>query len=395
MKVVVAHNRYSSAQPSGENTIVDAELRQLADAGVQVLPFLRSSDDIATLSPAGKAAVAVSPVYARGAQRELASLLDRERPDVLHLHNPYPLLSPWVVRTAHAHGVPVVQTVHNYRQVCASGLYYRDGHICTDCLGRGFPLPAVRHRCYRGSSAQSLAMATALTVHRPTWRTVDQYIALTPAIADHLKTIGITDGQITVKPNSIPDPGEHSEAGDGFVFVGRLTEEKGILLLLDAWRRHPEGTLGTLRIVGDGPARDRVAAAAADRTDVTYAGPADAAGVRAAMRAAACVVVASTWLEPLPTVIIEALANARPVLGTDLGGIPYLIGVDPGTPAGWTGPPDVDALAAALPGAAAAAPGLAGAARRRYLAEFTPDVVLGRLLAVYERVGRTSATGSR
>src|SRR5262245_30491549 len=153
MKVVIAHNRYSSAQPSGENTIVDAEIGQLTAAGVTVLPFIRSSDEIGTLSLAGKAMLPLSPVWAPGAQRDLAALLDRERPDVFHLHNPYPLLSPWVVRTAHAHGVPVVQTVHNYRQVCASGLYFRDGAICRDCRGRAFALPAIRHACYRGSRA--------------------------------------------------------------------------------------------------------------------------------------------------------------------------------------------------------------------------------------------------
>src|SRR5262245_44542080 len=132
MKVVVAHNRYASARPSGENNVVDAEIAQLRAAGVAVVPFLRNSDDIATLPPAQKALLPLSPIRNGPAQRALGDLLDRERPDVLHLHNPYPLLSPWVVRTAHRHGVPVIQTVHNYRQVCAPGLYFRDGHICTE-----------------------------------------------------------------------------------------------------------------------------------------------------------------------------------------------------------------------------------------------------------------------
>src|SRR3954451_10914811 len=162
MKVVVAHNRYAAAAPSGENVIVDAEIAQLRAAGVTVLPFLRSSDDIGALPLLDKALLPVSPIYNRHAQRDLARLLAAERPDLVHLHNPYPLLSPWVIRTAHAHGLPVIQTVHNYRQVCASGLYFRDGHICTDCKGRAFGLPAVIHSCYRGSKAQSAAMATAL-----------------------------------------------------------------------------------------------------------------------------------------------------------------------------------------------------------------------------------------
>src|SRR5262245_27064718 len=139
MKVVVAHNRYSSAQPSGENTVVDAEIAQLAAAGVEVVPFLRSSDEIGSLPTVQKALLTVWPVVSPRAVKDLTALIHAEKPDILHLHNPYPLLSPWVIRTAHAHGLPVVQTVHNYRQVCAPGLYFRDGHICYDCRGRAFP----------------------------------------------------------------------------------------------------------------------------------------------------------------------------------------------------------------------------------------------------------------
>jgi glycosyltransferase involved in cell wall biosynthesis len=378
MKVVVAHNRYSSAQPSGENTIVDAEIAQLTAAGVEVLPFLRSSDEIGALPLAAKALLPVSPIYAPAAQRALIRLIRENRPDVLHLHNPYPLISPWIVRTAHAHGLPVVQTVHNYRQVCASGLYFRDGHICHDCRGRAVPLPAVRHRCYRGSVAQSAIMATTLTVHRGTWRSVERYLALTDAIAAHLRGYGIAADRIVVKPNALPDPGDGGPAGEGFLFAGRLSAEKGLELLLDAWRRHPDGALGPLRIVGDGPLRPVAEAAARERADVVFLGPTDEAGVRAQMLAAAVVLVCSTWDDVLPTVIIRALANGRPVLGTALGGIPYLVGE-----AGWTVPPDPAALAAALPVARDGAAKLAGAARSRYLATFTPDLITERLVGTY------------
>jgi glycosyltransferase involved in cell wall biosynthesis len=378
MKVVVAHNRYSSAQPSGENTIVDAEIAQLTAAGVEVLPFLRSSDEIGSLPAAQKALLPLSPVYAPAAQRDLVRLIRAHRPDVLHLHNPYPLISPWIVRTAHAHGLPVVQTVHNYRQVCASGVYFRDGHICHDCRGRAVPLPAVVHRCYRGSAAQSAVMATALTVHRGTWRSVDRFIALTDAVAEHLRGYGIAADRIVVKPNAIADPGEFGPPGDGFLFIGRLTEEKGLRLLLSAWARHPEGSLGPLRIVGDGPLRAVAQAAADARADVQFLGPSGTDEKWAHFRASAVVVACSTWHDVLPTVVIEALATGRPVLGTALGGIPYLVG-----DAGWTVPAEVDALAAALPVARAGAAALGPVARARYLDTFTPDVVTKRLLEVY------------
>ncbi|MEH1012741.1 glycosyltransferase [Micromonospora sp. CPCC 206060] len=384
MRIVVAHNRYRQAQPSGENTIVDAEIAQLGAAGVEVLPFLRSSDEIPSMSGAAKALLPLSPIYAPRAQHDLDELITRHRPDALHLHNPYPLLSPWVVRTAHKHGVPVVQTVHNYRQVCSSGLYFRDGMICQDCRGKVLGVPAIVHRCYRGSRAQSALMATTLAVHRGTWKSVDRYIALTSGIAAHLQDYGIPAERIVVKPNGIPDPGTPAPLGDGFLFLGRLSPEKGLDLLLTAWRRHPDGALGPLRIAGDGELRPLVEAAAAERADVTFLGPLDRAGVRAALDASSVVLATSTWHDVLPTVIIEALASGRPVLGTALGGIPYLVGVDdPAGPAGWVVPAEPAALAAALPTARSGAAALAGAARARYERTFHPDVVTRQLIAIY------------
>ena len=378
VKVVVAHNRYREAIPSGENVIVDTEIGQLTAAGVEVVPFQRSSDSIGDLPATEKVLLPLSPIYGRAAQRDLTELLTA-RPDVLHLHNPYPLLSPWVVRTAHAHGVPVVQTVHNYRQVCSSGLYFRDGHNCTDCRGKLVGWPAVRHRCYRGSAAQSALMATTLAVHRPTWRSVEKFIALTDRIAAHLHDYGIPDDRIVVKPNGLPDPGEPDPPGAGFLYGARLSPEKGLGLLLDAWRRHPDGALGPLRIAGDGELRPLAEQAAAERSDVHYLGILDADGMRAARRQSAVVLATPTWNDVLPTVILEAMAAGRPVLGTAVGGIPYLVGET----AGWLVAPEPAALAAALPTAAAEAPGLAAAARDRYLRHFHPEVLTARLIEIY------------
>jgi glycosyltransferase involved in cell wall biosynthesis len=384
MKVVVAHNRYASTAPSGENAIVDAEIAQLRAAGVDVVPFLRSSDDIGSLPKAQKALLPVSPLYNRWAQRDLAALLAEHRPDVLHLHNPYPLLSPWVVRTAHRHGVPVVQTVHNYRQVCAPGVYFRDGQVCHDCQGRRFGVPGIVHACYRGSRAQSAIMVTTLAVHRGTWRGVDRYIALTDAIAAHLRDFGIPAERIVVKPNGIPDPGPPpATPGSGFLFAARLSPEKGLALLLDAWNTHEPGALGALRIAGDGPLRPLAEQAAAQREDVTYLGPLGPAEVRAAIEAAACVVVPSTWDDVLPTIAIEALAGGRAVLGTAMGGIPYVIG-----DAGWVVEPAPAALAAGLARATTDAGALTETARERYETRFCPDKLTSALIDVYGAVIR-------
>ncbi|MEU7865760.1 glycosyltransferase family 4 protein [Dactylosporangium sp. NPDC049140] len=383
MKVVVAHNRYASGQPSGENVIVDAEIAQLGAAGVTVLPFLRSSDEIGTFSTAQKVLLPLSPIRNGESQKALATLLKSEKPDVVHLHNPYPLLSPTVVKTAHAHGVPVVHTVHNYRQVCAPGLYFRDGRICTECRGKAFPLPAVTHTCYRGSKAQSAVMAATLAYHRGTWKQVDHFIALTDRIAAHLTDFGIPAERITVKPNGIPDAGAATAPGDGFLYAARLTPEKGLELALDAWSRHEDGALGPLRIAGDGPLRPLAERAAATRSDVTYLGPIDNAGVRAEIARAACVIAASTWHDVLPTIVLEALSGGRPVLVTDRGGLPYLAG-----DAGWVVEPEPAALAEGLLKARDGAAALAPVARARYESQFSPDVLTERLIEVYRAVTR-------
>jgi glycosyltransferase involved in cell wall biosynthesis len=398
VKVVVAHNRYREAIPSGENVIVDTEIVQLRAAGVEVVPFQRSSDSIGDLPAAEKALLPISPIYGRSAQRDLAALLERERPDVLHLHNPYPLLSPWVIRTAHAHGVPVVQTVHNYRQVCSSGLYFRDGHNCTDCRGKLLGWPAVRHKCYRGSAAQSALMATTLAVHRPTWHSVDRFIALTDRIAAHLRDYGIPDERITIKPNSLPDPGDPLPLGEGFLYASRLSPEKGLAVLLDAWQRHPDGALGPLRIAGDGDLRPLAEKVAADRSDVTYLGALDRTEMDRVRTAAAVVIATPTWNDVLPTVILEALAAGRPVLGTAVGGIPYLLGADqspsPGI-AGWLARPEAAALAAALPIARAEAVVRGPLARARYRQFFHPDVLTARLIDIYTGLTANSDQTSR
>lgn len=396
MKVVVAHNLYSSRQPSGENVVVAGEIAKLTDAGITVLEFLRSSDEIPSLPLAERATLPLAPVYARRAQRELDALLARERPDVVHLHNPYPLLSPWVVRTAHDRGVPVVHTVHNFRQTCVNGLHFRAGAPCHDCVGRALPTPAVRHSCYRGSRTQSAVMATALTVHRRTWRRIDRMLALTPAVAEYVRSLGVPPERVVVRPNSVPDPGRHSTTGDGFLVAGRLSAEKGIARLLDAWRRHPDGALGQLRIAGDGPLTDLVWSQAKARPDIEYLGTLDHDGVVAAMRRSSVVVVPSVWDEVCPMVAIEAMANARPVLGTNRGGLPWLVGATPEQPtsAGWLVEPEVDALAAALPAARDEAATLSGAARHRYEERFTPARSTASLIAVYEDVVRSRGTTS-
>jgi glycosyltransferase involved in cell wall biosynthesis len=383
VKIVIAHNRYSSAQPSGENVIVDYEIGALREAGVEVVPFLRSSDEIASLPAHRKAMLAASPIHAAGTQRELAAVLERERPDLLHLHNPYPLLSPSVVGTAHEHGVKVVQTIHNYRHDCVNGLYFRDGHDCRDCHGKRWNAPGVQHACYRGSRAQSAVMAIALGSRRGTWRSVDRFIALTDAMAGYLRSIGIEEGRIRVKPNAVADPGA-VPLGEGFLFGARLVPEKGVELLLSAWKL-TDLPGRVLRIAGDGPLRPLVERAAAERDDIEYLGQLEPAERDAALAASAAVVVPSIWQDILPTTGIEALAAGRAVVATRMGGAPFIAGAGTEAPAGVAVETTPEALARGLE-AVAKNPSFAANARARYESVFAPEVTLRRLIEIYEEL---------
>lgn len=385
MRILVVHNRYRAINPSGENRVVELEIEALQSAGHDVSTYVRSSDELDGLSRQAKLRLITAPISSPAAVAEVENILLTRRPQVLHLHNPYPLISLSVVAAAHRHGVPVVQTVHNHRHTCMKGTYQREGHDCRDCLNAGNPLPGVRHACYRDSRAQSVVMAAALTRHRHTLDTVDRFIALTPEIRDSLVASGFDSARIVVKPNSVPDPGRPAPLGQGAAFVGRLSQEKGILALLQAWLQHPEWSLGPLRIAGDGPAREEVERLAAGRDDVRVLGRLEAADVWGLLRDSALVVVPSLWPEALPLVVLEAMAAGRALLVTNQGGLPAVVDAS----LGLVVEPSVQDLAAGLSSLLldrSALEGLAIGAREAYERNYTPGVVTRRLVDIYESV---------
>jgi glycosyltransferase involved in cell wall biosynthesis len=383
MRVLVAHNLYRSATPSGENQLVRAEIALLRDHGVDVVEMLADSDEIAG-GLRGVLQAAPGPVYSRAGVRRFTGLLDETRPDVVHLHNVFPLISPWVARVARRRGVPVVQTVHNYRHGCVNGLHLRDGHPCTDCLGTRLGLPAVRHGCYRDSRLQTVPMTIGQAVHRGTWRDdVAGYFVLTPFMRDKLVVTGVPDDRIHVRPTWVPDPGPVQALGRDVLFVGRLDEAKGVDRLLDAWSRGGRDSGRDLVIVGDGPLSPRVEAAQTTDPRIRWVGRRSPAEVISAMDAAAYVVVPSRVFEGFPLVVAEAYARGRAVLTVSGGSVGSIVtnGV------GWITEPTTEALTTALrlieddEAASLSAP-----ARAHYEEQCTPQAALRSLMHVYLRL---------
>jgi glycosyltransferase involved in cell wall biosynthesis len=405
MKIMLVHNRYRSTAPSGENRVVDTEAEALAAAGHEVIRFERHSDDIESWSRARKAALPGRVVWSAEAHRDLAARLRGQRPDVVHVHNTFPLLSPAVLHACRGAGVPVVATIHNYKLACASGDFFRDGAVCHDCAGR-LPGPAIRHGCYRGSRAATAPVALAMTAHRRGWRSlISAYIFISAAQRDLLTGLSLDPGRVFVRHNLIPartglaaasEPldtqltdSQLMDAQPKVVYAGRLDEAKGVRLLMAGWDHYRaaagHGDAGLrLLIVGAGPLQDEVTAWAASRPSVELAGQVDGATCARLMSGARAVLLPSAWEETFGLVVVEAMALGVPPVASAHGSFTELItdGVDgvlfrPGDPA---------ALGHAVADIAAEPARYATygrQARETYAKRFDPERNLNQLIEIY------------
>lgn len=320
LRILLVHNRYQ--QYGGEDTVVEAEAQLLRDAGHEVNWFLVDNDNIHGLG--AKLTAAAFTTYNPRSRTALRKRLQQSRPDIVHVHNLFPQLTPSIFDACLDEGVPSVLTLHNYRLGCANALLFRDGHPCEECLG-GSAFNAVRHGCYRGSKAGSAVVAAMIAYHRRagTWRNkVSRFIALTEFARDKLVAAGLPADKVRIKPNFVPDPLRAAalpQPGSHALFVGRLSVEKGVETLLRAWR----GIDMPLRILGDGPLRAEMERAASD--NVTFLGHRDRGEVFEEIAAAAFLVVPSIWYEGFPMTVVETMAMGKPILASAIGGLQEIV----------------------------------------------------------------------
>ncbi len=321
-RILLVHNYYR--ERGGEDAVFEAERDLLSSHRHDVHAWTVESGSVIH---SGGPGVAIRALWSRDTTRELRKIIEKNRPDVVHFHNTFPLISPsayYACRDAH---VPVVQTLHNYRLACPGAPLYRDGAVCEECLGRRFAFPGVRHGCYHESRIETAAVATLFAAHRGlhTWsRTVDLYITPTDFTRQKLAQAGVPLDKIHVKPHFVsPDlgPGDHS--GGYALYVGRLSEEKGVQTLLDAWERHAIDL--PLVIIGDGPLRTAVSEAAHRQPSITWLGSRPASEVADRLGEAALLVCPSLCYETFGRVIAEAFARGTPVIGSAHGAIGELI----------------------------------------------------------------------
>ncbi len=397
MRALIVHNRYASTQPSGENRVVDDDVEWLRAAGVDVATYFRNSDDIEKMSTGERVLLPFRPTYSRAEAKRFRTALTEFDPDVVHLHNVYPLISPYVVRLARRHGSKVIQTVHNYRHSCASGIQFRDGEPCTQCIGRRLPTPSIRYGCYRASRPASAAVALSLATHRSTWDLVDLYLAVGPDVVDELRSAGIASDRILLRPNRTSGAKPVAALGDLVAYIGRLTPEKGIALLLDAWARVGPNTGRTLAIAGAGPLQEVVERFCDDHPTARYLGMLAQSEIADLLDRSALVVVPSLWPEPDPLTAISALEHGRPILATRRGALAHYLDGD----SGWLVDATPEDLAAGLAIACADAAelerrgrGALSVAKRRAEQHVPLDVIYQRLSNPTRRHGLAIARDS-
>jgi glycosyltransferase involved in cell wall biosynthesis len=385
VKVLLVHNYYRSGQPGGEDVAFRQERELLESAGTEVVTYTRSNDEVGERDPFAVANAALGLRWSRRTLQELGALIRSERPQVAHFHNTFPLISASGYAACRTHGVPVVQTLHNYRLVCAAGTYYRRGAVCELCRP-GSPWPAVRHRCYRSSAAASLGVSWMLWRH---WRggvyasLVDRYVVLTRFAAGRLAQAGVSADRIVIKPNFVAGPAGAGTGDGGYaVFTGRLWAEKGVRTLLEAWRELRDVPL---KVLGDGPLMAELAGQVrAEGLPVEFFGMRPRAEVLAIVARAAMQVMPSECFEGMPLALLEAYASGVPVVAARIGSLEEL--VQPGETGLLFEPRDAHGLASrvrALRADPALRARLGLGARARYLAAFTPAHNLEVLLGIY------------
>ena len=390
MRILYCHNYYRHR--GGEDVSFELDVQRLRSVGHEVEVFTRDNHQLR----GGALGTAARSLFNRATASAVGERIDRFRPHVLHCNNLFPQITPSVCHAAAKADVPVVMALRNYRSFCANTFFFRDGKVCTKCLGLPAAVHGIRHRCYRDSVSAS-AVVAAIQTHRRVAR-VDRWIDAYVTPSEFSRTLHVENGypesKVFVRPNYIhPDlgaepAGEAARRNVGAVFVGRLSKEKGVDTLIDAWQSHDLDL--PLTIIGGGPEMDSVRAAAADDPRITLTGSLPTGEVLDHLASAECLIMPSRWFETFGRTIAEAFSRGTPAIVSDLGAMAELVDAS----CGWKFPAgDADALADRVRRLRdqndAERVSMRSAARARYEARFSWDQSYRRLLRCYRYVLET------
>ena len=315
MRVLVVHNAYQ--HKGGEDSVMEAEVTMLAARGHSIMLFLRHNDSI---HKKFRIVTAFQTIWSAPVGQEFEATLRSFKPDVVHVHNTFPLISPSIYWVADRLGVPVVQTLHNFRLLCPQAMFLRNGKICEDCLGK-LPWRGIVRGCYRESKAQSTILAGMITLHRSvgTWKNkISRYIALNEFCRRKFIAGGLPAHRIMVKPNFVDFEFQLSGLRSGFLFVGRLSSEKGVAVLVEAARAV---SFSNIRVAGTGPEASLLFGV----KNITELGSMSSDDVRMEMGGAMALLLPSIWYENFPRTLVEAFGSGLPVIASRIGALAELV----------------------------------------------------------------------
>ncbi len=332
MKLLLIHNFYGSSAPSGENMVFAAEAELLRQHGHTVMDLTRHSDEIRSKGLPGAIHGALTTPWNHFVKRDVLRIVEKERPDIMHVHNTFPLISPSLFYAAR-NRVATVMTLHNYRLFCPAAILMRHGTACTECIDKKSVLPALKYGCYRNSRLATVPLAINVAVHRllKTWRDkVDAFIALTEFQRQMLVQAGLSPDLIHVKPHFYPDPPlplPWSEREQKAVFIGRLGPEKGINLLINAWKKWGSDA-PDLEIIGDGSERGalvKLAGESSNKNKIVFRGQISFEETQIQLAKSRILLLPSICFEGFPMVIREAFALGVPVAASRIGALPDIV----------------------------------------------------------------------
>ncbi len=316
MKILLIHNSYQ--QKGGEDSVFENEYRLLKEKNT-VEKLLFNNDNIK--SSFDKLKIGVNSISNSRSAKSVEERIKEFNPDIIHVHNFFPIASPSIFYVAKNMNIPIVMTLHNYRLICPNALLFKNNEICEKCVNKLFAMDAVLHGCYRESKVQTFALALMNYIHkkRKTWNTkVDRYIALTKFAKNKIlnSSLGLDENQIIVKPNFVEDNGFEYDKEDYFLFVGRLSIEKGIELLLKSFEKNGKKLL----IIGGGPLEAMVKESVQKNTNIKYLGFQNKDFIIEKLKKAKALIFTSIWYEGMPMTILESFSTGTPVIAPNIGG---------------------------------------------------------------------------
>ncbi len=396
IKVLLGHNHYRTSAPSGEDTVCKNEFALLERHNIKVIPFEKFNDNLDDSTIRNKLSIAIDGAWSKNTYDELSQLIKETQPDIAHFHSIFPQISPSAYAACKDNGVPVVQTLHNFRPICPGALLMRNGKPCEDCIGTNL-LPALKHRCYRGSLLATGAIVYQITRNRLTGtynNLVDRYICLTEFAKGRYIAAGFPAEKMTVKPNFLPSNNfiQSNSFPPYAVFVGRLTDEKGVWTLLNAWTHISDLPL---KIIGDGKLRNELEAYAIEHClPVEFLGFRHNAEVLEIVGNATMQIIPSECYEGFPMVVLEAYGLGVPVVASRIGSLEEV--VDEGV----TGlkfkagdPLDLSAKVNALKENVLMLNKMSSNAKKLYEEQYTADYNFKLLMSIYENVIAESIGG--